>query len=783
MSSTVATSTVMTSNEFCVLSFKVQQVIAVRELKLLPALYQTRVPRRPVQPRIPRRSLQPRTPRRSLQSRTPRRSLQPRKPRRSLRIPRRSLRVPRRSLQPRTPRRPGIFKTDFGTSFTPADPIELINTISVSSQIRCAQTCNVNSLCRTFDYDTLSKRCRLFEGEITTGLVNRSAAIPSTSRVGSIAYTPQIYLAYNRTCDQCQINRYLLCISNTCQCTPYTYWNGYMCLNQGYNGSVCQNDQWCRNDKNLTCSSSDFCEFHRNISLELESNRSVIKMMVDFPFGEKIKSNHIRKASGSFLFRSFLKILFITFGVNLIFQFALHMRLRQENMVKKIDNSLRYNATRTIEQKEILNKSKFENKDGKKKCSKITHPKDIDLDYNNIYWQRFISSNGTYYLYHAFYDNRVLVGSSPLIRILSVIDRISPIPIYCLIWLHNTSSSIITSATYQYIWHPKWGNYRDEVLQPFLIITLFETNCTKLGNNLPIRNNRPLDGKKQPFAVCVKGLEFLSEDISVKLIEWIELLNLLGAEKIFFYEFDIHPNISQVLEYYQQQDKVHVEKLTLPGSQPNSPEIREKYLKEKMINRRQNELIPYNDCFYKNIYFYHYILLLDIDEVIMPLQHRTWLETIQEIQRNWLNKNETYTSFSARNVYFLEDLDEENSTEIGQFNEQLNIPPYLHMLTHIYRSSHYTISGAYVKTFFDTERLITLHNHFPLSCFRRCRAYEINITLAHLQHYRKSCVKAIQKSCQTEHRLHRIRDTTIWRYKNDLIQRTSLTLKKLNFLI
>ncbi|CAF1302395.1 unnamed protein product [Didymodactylos carnosus] len=79
-----------------------------------------------------------------------------------------------------------IHVDDFGTSFTPADPIELINTISVSSEIACAQTCNVNSLCRTFDYDTLSKRCRVFEGEITTGQVNRSAAIQPTSRVSSI---------------------------------------------------------------------------------------------------------------------------------------------------------------------------------------------------------------------------------------------------------------------------------------------------------------------------------------------------------------------------------------------------------------------------------------------------------------------------------------------------------------------------------------------------------------------------------------------------------------------
>ncbi|CAF1077668.1 unnamed protein product, partial [Didymodactylos carnosus] len=153
-----------------------------------------------------------------------------------------------------------IHLGDFGTLFAPADPIELINTISVSSRIGCAQTCNLNSLCRTLDYDTLSKRCRLFEGEITTGQVNRSAAVPSTSRVGSIAYTQQLYLVYNQTCNQCQINRYLLCINNTCQCPPHTYWNGSMCLNQGYNGSSCQNGEWCRNDKNITCSSSHLCD-------------------------------------------------------------------------------------------------------------------------------------------------------------------------------------------------------------------------------------------------------------------------------------------------------------------------------------------------------------------------------------------------------------------------------------------------------------------------------------------------------------------------------------------
>ncbi|CAF1308820.1 unnamed protein product [Adineta steineri] len=426
---------------------------------------------------------------------------------------------------------------------------------------------------------------------------------------------------------------------------------------------------------------------------------------------------------------------------------------------------------------------------------RIQSPGSIKIDYNNIYWQRFQSSNGTFFFYNAFYDDRILNGALSTIRILSMIDRISPIKIYCRIWFSNISNSIITLADYHYIWSQQWGNYEDKILQPFLIncpfprqkhlqpyfVSLFEKNCTEITNNLQIINNRPLNRKKQSFAVCVKGLEFLHDDLSIRLIEWIELLNILGVKKIFFYEFDIHPNMSKVLQYYQNETKlVHVQKLSLPGSQPNFPLERKKYLQQKIIHRRQNEIIPYNDCYYKNIYLYDYIVLLDIDEIIIPLQHLNWLDMIYDLEKYFANINQSYDALSARHIYFLDDLDENNNTI--QSNLSI-VPSYLHMLTHIYRSSNYTKTGSYVKSFFHTERILAVHNHYPLICFSKCQTREINVTLAHLQHYRKDCVYLLQKSCQNDHRLNRIRDANIWRFKNPLIQRTSLLLRKLNFLL
>ena len=41
------------------------------------------------------------------------------------------------------------------------------------------------------------------------------------------------------------------------------------------------------------------------------------------------------------------------------------------------------------------------------------------------------------------------------------------------------------------------------------------------------------------------------------------------------------------------------------------------FLIAKRNHKRQNELIPYNDCLYRNMYRYEYIALLDIDEELV----------------------------------------------------------------------------------------------------------------------------------------------------------------------
>ncbi|KAI1280351.1 hypothetical protein HDE_13834 [Halotydeus destructor] len=439
------------------------------------------------------------------------------------------------------------------------------------------------------------------------------------------------------------------------------------------------------------------------------------------------------------------------------------------------------------------------NNNGKTGNCKPEFPSLYELDYNNVYWQRFQATNAsTFYLYGAYYDDRWRGGPLPMVRLLTMIDKITPPPVYCQFWFDKLSAPILSPASYIYGWYPKWGNYKDGLLQPYIVtckvprikgfpksmppdsVSIVENRCDKASNNLRVINNRP--PVKAKFAVCVKGLDFLHEDLSVRLVEWLELLKLVGASKVFFYDLEVHPNITKVLDYYTTTGLVEVTKITLAGNQPNLPGFRHLYLKNKLTNKRQNELIPYNDCLYRNLYSYDYLALLDIDEIITPIQHDNWAQLMDQVQRLSLaEKNYTRASYNVRNAYFLDDLGE-GEDQAKHTGHELGVPRYLHMLQHVYRSRNYTKPGQYVKCFHNTERVVSLHNHFPLNCFGTCTTYSIDTSLAHLQHYRKDCVGPLKNSCKTEFRVYTVRDTTIWRWKDQLIARTRDALSSLGFL-
>jgi hypothetical protein len=145
----------------------------------------------------------------------------------------------------------------------------------------------------------------------------------------------------------------------------------------------------------------------------------------------------------------------------------------------------------------------------------------------------------------------------------SIIDR-------CLLWFEDQRQPIISKVSTIYsIWPTYWDWGRNKgIYGPQLIscdipkelkdlvpkaISLISTNSChiELDHNLRVIYNKP--AVKKQFGVCVQAFRFATFDFSVRLIEWLEILKILGADKIYFYKFGAHENMEKVLDFYTKQ--------------------------------------------------------------------------------------------------------------------------------------------------------------------------------------------------------------------------------------
>ncbi|KAG5666352.1 hypothetical protein PVAND_014386 [Polypedilum vanderplanki] len=330
------------------------------------------------------------------------------------------------------------------------------------------------------------------------------------------------------------------------------------------------------------------------------------------------------------------------------------------------------------------------------------------------------------------------------------------------------------------LWPKYWG-VNDKGASPYLIsctnpfysrnlipqyISIVENECDHANNILEIKNKRPKDGHKKHFLVSVKGIDFV-DDVSLLLIEWFEILKLLGVDKVEVFVVNAHVNVIRVLQFYQSEKFVTIKYLKYPHELPNK-------VNESWHQWSQNDLVPYHDSFYENLYSYEFMVPLDIDEFIMPVKHedRTWLDLVLRTINRFKEKHEEFDAFPVTNRYFLLKSIHENETIEG-------IPKKLRFLSNIYRAANFTPNGGNAKTFMRTDRVLAVHNHFPFSCIgpENCRWFIVNLDDGQLSHYRIDCDNP---ECK-ESKANPTKDITLWKYKDEILENVNETLKRLKF--
>lgn len=408
---------------------------------------------------------------------------------------------------------------------------------------------------------------------------------------------------------------------------------------------------------------------------------------------------------------------------------------------------------------------------------------------HNDYWQEYHNGNVTNFIFGAYLDRRpTITGGKHVVRVLTMMNFMpqhsNEYPAsYCQLWYDEQSQPEIVPVTnirpiWLYAWGHGSGNNYAHLLTCIIpqnyykwvpkSVSLVASPCHQATNNVRVIY-QPLGEheEKKGFAVCVKGLDYPYGDMSHRIVEFMETLRALGAEKVTMYKLQVHPNTTKVLNYYERTGFLEYLPFSLSLEGANSPDYRHLQIAQNAYGYILHEVVPYNDCLYRNMYRYQHVAVIDIDELPTPVGNfSNWHDLMEYGQHIHTQNCQRFASFCFRCVYF------PKYPEKPTYSS--DIPEYFYMMRHVYRVREHIRPEWATKCLHNTDWVIATHNHFPMHySWDVCPSYSFDAADAQLQHYREPLIRKTLNDP--------VVDTNMWRYKDEVIARSLKVFEELNF--
>ncbi|KAJ1146444.1 hypothetical protein NDU88_012720 [Pleurodeles waltl] len=279
-----------------------------------------------------------------------------------------------------------------------------------------------------------------------------------------------------------------------------------------------------------------------------------------------------------------------------------------------------------------------------------------------------------------------------------------------------------------------------------------------------IKNLRqvPLDAN---FSICMSAL-YGSYSNALQLIQTIEMYKLLGAQKVMIYT--LHHNccseaVEEVLQHYIKERTLEV--IRWPIDLYFHVSQRWKHSSSGATNiGYYGQVAALNDCLYRNMYRTRFLLLNDIDEIILPFKHKDWHSMMEVLQEQYPSA----ATFLFENHVF----------PITVLDSTVSMPswdkiPGVNMLQCVYRKPKAENSRNH-KMLIIARKVTRVSIHTVL--IASGGSHLVSSDIAILRHCKKT-----PQPLRPEEQL--IRDTTIWRYKEPLTQNVNKTIDIITKLI
>ncbi|XP_064629475.1 uncharacterized protein LOC135488700 isoform X1 [Lineus longissimus] len=271
---------------------------------------------------------------------------------------------------------------------------------------------------------------------------------------------------------------------------------------------------------------------------------------------------------------------------------------------------------------------------------------------NSSEWQYagYIRRNDTV-LFSAFLDERMIDGSKGVVRVFGFADSVAEnAPFHCQLWYKGEAIPVIRRAQLSQI----GGGHRigDSYFIEYLFscsgvyhkesgpshVSIVPNDCGEAGNLLLVHT--PTTPKVRHFGLCVPPSPS-PNPTTLDLIEWLESNRRFGVSRVHYYYMDVTEDIRKVLNYYENGGFVRRVKMASPLSINND------------VVTRLAAIIAMNDCMYRNMESFRYLMVLFPDEIVVPKRHQTYhklLEAVSDVAG--YGSKQPVKSFTFRSATF-----------------------------------------------------------------------------------------------------------------------------------
>jgi len=281
------------------------------------------------------------------------------------------------------------------------------------------------------------------------------------------------------------------------------------------------------------------------------------------------------------------------------------------------------------------------------------------VKYSHGQWQ-IVDINREVYIYSAFYDSRPHIDW-PQVRIIAVAESdILLSGLCCLLWYHSQRLPDVSEISVMEV-GPKISLNGRTILEQFIFSCQLDPNKTDTPKsvslvapqNFQLSNLLLVQVPERPkhvieFGHCMSILYWKQDPF--RLVEWLEAYRMWGVGEVNIYTTATDNVTDNILKKYSKTGFVKYRQSPGPVGDYD----------EYAILLGMSPVI--NDCMYRNMYRYRYLVCTDVDEMIVPASpHQNYSEMLRAAAAAATRANAIVHSYLFRNTYFFLDFGATNN--------------------------------------------------------------------------------------------------------------------------